>query len=385
MILFVVAAAISFGAFVGTDLQKQIPFWAPAVALFALSIGREPSVWFLVLFILPTMILGVAALFRRVSPTPFLIFALSDIVLGIAFSIYQSRTALWTLPEVGQWGPAGAVVAAAAIFRLGGATVVSDHKEGGLVVLGWWQGAMLAYWAGGPAVAVLVGGAIVLWGASAYYSASSLTGLTIAGGAVAIAAGLDAGLLGILSIGLAGTALALGERLVSVWAVGILPLSLVATLSIPGGQLIAIPALLLPGAWAAMSGRLSAMKPSEDRLEVTSTAAAVVGVAYLAALGESVVVQDAPTSAALGGLPLSAVGALWLVYGACFAGGIAAAFSGGGQRTQPMYQQYERAGSYSEFDDLLTKLVPPVGWFSFAVAIVVTIRLLVAGFGTGFL
>lgn len=384
MILFAVAASISFGAFAGTDVVKQLPFWGPAVAIFALSIGREPSVVFLGLFIGPTMILGLAALFKRMSPSPFLIYALSDIVLGIAFSIYQSKTALWTLPEVGQWGPAGGVVAVAAILRLGGASAVSDHREGGLVALGWWQGAMLAYWAGAPAAAVLIGGAIVLWGVASYFAPSSLTGLTIAGGVVAIAAGLGAGLLGVISVGLAGTALALGERMISAWAVGLLPLSLITTLTIPGGQLMAIPALFFPGAWAAMSGRLSAIKPSADRLEVIGSAAAVVVVAYLAALGEAVVVKDAPTSAAMGGLPVAAVGALWLLYGAGIAGAVAAGVTGGRQ-AQVVSQMFEPGGQHSQFDVLISKIVPAVGWFSYAVAVAVTVRLVIAGFGTGFL
>lgn len=385
MILFAVAASISFGAFAGSDFMKQLPFWGPAVALFALSIGREPSVVFLLLFILPTMVLGLAALFKRMSPSPFLIFALSDIVLAIAFSIYQSKTALWTLPEVGQWGTgAGGVVAAAAIMRLGGATLVSDHKEGGLVALGWWQGVLLAYWAGAPAVAVLIGGAILLWGIASLIAPSGLTGLTVAGGVVAITAGLGGGLLGVLSIGLAGTALALGERLLSAWAVGLLPLSLATTLSIPGGRLIAIPALFFPGAWAAMSGRLSAIKPSADRQEVIGSAAAVVVVAYLAAVVEAALVEDAPISAAMGGLPVVAVGALWLLYAAGIAGSIAAAVTGGRQ-SHAVSQLFEPGGQHSQFDDLLSRLLPTVGWFSFAVAVAVAVRLLIAGFGTGFL
>lgn len=384
MILFAVAATISFGAFFDIDSLRRLPFWGPAVVIFALSIGREPSVIFLALFLLPTMILGIAALFRRMSPTPFLIFALSDITLAIAFSIYQSKTALWTLPEVGQWGPAAAVTAVAAVLRLGGAAAVADPREGGMVALGWWQGAMLAYWAGAPAVAVLVAGAILLWAAAAYYPQSGLSGLTLAGGVVALTAGLGGGLLGVLSVGLAGTALVLGDRLVSAWAVGILPLSLVTTLSIPGGPFAALPALLFPGAWAVMSGGLSAIKPAAERLDVVGGSAAVVAVAYAAALVENIVSGGAQAGPGLGGLPVPAAGALWLLYGAGLAGAAVTAVAGSPQAGQQPVR-FELAAGHSPFDDLLSKLIPAVGWFCFAVAVAVTLRLLIAGFGTGFL
>ncbi|MGQ0678966.1 MAG: hypothetical protein ACT4OM_04800 [Actinomycetota bacterium] len=384
MILFAVAATISFGAFVGFEFQRQLPFWVPAAALFALSIGREPSVVFLVLFILPTMILGVAALMKRISSTPFLVFAASDIVLGIAFSLYQSKTALWTLPQVGEWGIAGGgVAAAAAVLRLGGATAMADHREGGLASLGWWQGAMLAYWAGAPAAPVLVGGAILLWLAGAYYSESSLTGLTLAGGVVALAAGLGSGLLGVIAVGLAGTALALGERLVSPWMVGMLPLSLAASLKLPGGQLIALPALFFPAAWAALSARIGSIKPAAERLELLGTAAALVIVAYLAAVAEMVVGADVPMSASIPGVPAAAVGAMWLLLGAGAAAGVAAAVATGGYAAVQA-GQFEIARP-SQFDDLISKLVPAVGWFVFSVAVLVVVRLLLAGFHTGFL
>ena len=387
MIVFVVAAALSFATFVGNDVQRQAPFWAPAVTIIALSIGREPSVIFLALFILPTLIMGVAVFFKRISPTPFLIFAVSDIVLAIAFSIYQSKTALWTLPEVGGWGPAAGIAAAAAVLRLGAATAVSDTKEGGLVSLGWWQGAMLAYWAGAPGVVVLVAGGIFLWAMAAFYAQSSMVGMTLAGGVLAIAAGLGAGLFGVLSVGLAGTALALGERTVSVWAVGILPLSLITALSIPGGEFIAAPALLFPGAWAVMSASLSDIKPSLDKVPILGGAAAVVVLAYIGAVAEASIGEDVATSSALGGLPLPAVGAMWLLYGALIAGSISASLVAGTGRVQraPQYQQYVQVERHSQFDDIVAKLVPPVGWFTFSVAVLLAVRLFLAGFRTGFL
>jgi hypothetical protein len=384
MIVYMLAAALSFAAFVGDDVKRQVPFWAPAVGIITLSIGREPSVVFLSLFILPTLIMGLACFFRRISPTPFVMFALSDIVLGIAFSIYQSKTALWTLPEVGGWGPAAGIAAAAAVLRLGAATGVADTREGGLVSLGWWQGAMLAYWAGAPGVIVLVAGGIVLWAMAAYYSQSSMVGMTLAGGVLAIAAGLEAGLFGIMSVGLAGTALALGERTVSAWAVGILPLSLITTLSIPTGEFIAAPAFLFPGAWAVMSAILSSIKPPPERVPILGGAAAVVAISYLGALAEASIGEDVPVSSAMGGLPVPAVGAMWLLYGAIIAASISTSMTAGSRGLQPA-ARYASVARHSQFDDLVTKLLPPVGWFTFSVAVLLTVRLFLAGFRTGFL
>jgi hypothetical protein len=385
VILFIVAAALSFAAFVENDWQRQVPFWAPAVAIMALSIGREPSVVFLSLFIVPTLIMGLAVLFKRLSPIPFLVFALSDIVLGIAFSIYQSKTALWTLPEVAGWGPAAGIVAAAGVIRLGVATGVRDAKEGGLVSLGWWQGAMLAYWAGRPGVIVLVVGGILLW-AVAVYDTSSMIGMTLAGGTLAIAAGLGAGLFGVISVGFAGTALALGERTVAPWAAGILPLSLVTTFPIPGGEYMAAPALLFPAAMAIMAARLGSITAEWERLPILGGAASVVGFAYLGAVAEAVIAEDVGTSSALAGLPLPGVAAMWLVLGAVVAAGVATATTSGTRGP------VQRAGYrpltpkvHSQYEDLVTKLVPAVGWFTFAVAALVTVRLFLAGFRTGFL
>ncbi|HVL51669.1 MAG TPA: hypothetical protein VM754_09265, partial [Actinomycetota bacterium] len=121
LLLFPLAAAVTFGALSWADLRRYLPFWAPAIAIWAFSIGREPSVVFLVLFLAPTIIMGVAAARHRLEAAPFLLMALSDIALAIALSLYQSKTALWSLPEVGGWGSGAGLAAAAAIIRLGSA------------------------------------------------------------------------------------------------------------------------------------------------------------------------------------------------------------------------------------------------------------------------
>lgn len=381
MFLFPAAAAITFAALSWSNLRRYLPFWAPAVVLWALSIGREPSVVFLGLFLLPTIVMGVAVATHRLAPAPFLLMALSDIALAIAFSIFQSKSALWTLPEVGGWGSGAGLAAAAAILRLGAAADVDDPKEGGLVSVPWWQGAMLAYWVGGPGAAVLVVGGILLWGAAAYTSHSNLGALSLAGGVLAVAAGLGIDLAGVVVLGLAGTGLVMGERVVSTWLVAILPLSLLTLLTLPNGQLMALAALVFPGAWAAMSTRLNAIRPTAEGVPYLSSAAALLGVAYVGALASSFFTGAGELGE--GGIPVEAINGAWLVYGAGMAGMVTMSFTGsspGGVRVDPPSQAH-----YSKSELLLPKLLPPVAWFGVFVAGAVAVRLLLAGFRTAFL
>ena len=77
---------------------------------------------------------------------------------------------------------------------------------------------------------------------------------------------------------------------------------------------------------------------------------------------------------------------MWLLLGAVVAASVATATTSGTRGP------VQRAGYrpltpkvHSQFEDLVTKLVPAVGWFTFAVAVLVTVRLFLAGFRTGFL
>jgi len=381
LLLFPLAAAVTFGALSWADLRRYLPFWAPAIAIWAFSIGREPSVVFLVLFLAPTIIMGVAAARHRLEAAPFLLMALSDIALAIALSLYQSKTALWSLPEVGGWGSGAGLAAAAAIIRLGSAANEGHPKEGGLVSVGWWQGAMLAYWVGGEAAIVLVVGGILLWGASAYFSHSNLAALSLAGGMLAVAAGLGANLAGVIAIGLAGTALVMGERVAAPWLVAVLPLSLLGLLTLPGsGELMALPALIFPGAWAAMSTRLRAIKPTQEGELALPGAASLVGFAYLAALASSLLAASGEVGE--GGLPVEAINGIWLLYAAGMAAMATLSLT---STTQSIRWEPEAQGHYSKSDVLLPKLVPPVAWFSLFVAAAVTVRLVLAGLRTAFL
>jgi hypothetical protein len=382
MLLFVLGAAVSFAGFSVNDFRKYLPFWLPAIIAFALSVGREPSIMFLVLFLVPTICLGISAIFRRISPLPFLVIAISDVGLAIALSIYQSKSALWSLPPVGGWGFAAGFAGAAALPRLIAPATAGDRAEGGLLSLGWWQGALLVYWAGGPAGAVLVSGGVLIWALAAAFPLSRLGGLTLAGGTLAIAGGLGAGLPGILVIALSGIALALGERVVSSWTLALLPLSLLtAGVTLPTGVYMALPAAIFPAAWAAMSKRLSTLKTAEDQMILLPGLAGGGAAVYLAAVGWSF----APGAGTESGLPL--IGeietGIWLLYGVALAAG--ATFALTGSPVSIAEVEREAGRQYSQFHVLLPGLIPPVAWLVVGVSVMLTVRLVLAGLRTGFL
>lgn len=380
MILFVLGALISFGAFSSSNLKRFLPFWLPGAVLLAASIGREPSVMFLTLFLAPTAAMGTAVLLRRMSPMPFLLFALSDVILATAVSIYQSKSSLWTLPPVGAWGPGAEFAAVAAIVRLGGAADVGDEDEGGLLSLGWWQGAMLAYWVGGSSAGVLALGGLVLWAAAAYFSHSNLAGLTLAGGVLALGAGLGAPLASLLVIGLAGTALALGERVVASWIVAILPMSLLTSVRLPERPYLILAALLFPVAWVGMSARLGRIRPAAGRTSLLVPTAGLLAAGYVASLLASLVTMSAAPGRA--GTPLQVINSVWLLYGVALAALVTFSVVG---PSLPAAQEPSGSGQFSDFHVLVPRLTPPVAWLSFGVAAVLAVRLMVAGLRTGFL
>lgn len=382
MIVFAVAAAVSCAVLSIDDFRRHWPFWVPATLLFALSVGREPSVVFLGLFLLPTIVMGVGALFRRISPVPFLLIVLSDVALAIALSLYQSKTSLWSLPPVGGWGTgAGALAAIAAVLRLGTASDVADWREGGLLPVAWWQGVMLAYWSGTEAAVVLVVGGAALWAAGAYLARSNLAALSLAGGTVAVAAALEPGILPVLVIGLAGTGLALGERVAAPWAIAILPLSFIAgAIELPTGPYIALPALLFPPAWAVMTARVSQIRPPQDAKLVVGPTSGLLVLAYLVAVGASFVELDLASNAVQ--LPPQAINAVWLCYGLGAAASVAYWVVGD---DVPGKLPPERPSHFSQFHDLVNRLIPAVAWAIFGVAMIIAVRLLLAGLRTGFL
>lgn len=383
MLVFAAAAAASCAVLSHTDFKRYWPFWVPASVLFAVAVGREPSVVFLGLFLLPTVVMGVAAFMRRISPTGFILVVLSDVALGIALSLFQSKTSLWSLPEAGGWIDLGAagLAGAAAILRLGVASDVVDSREGGLLPVAWWQGVMLAYWAGTEAAVVLVVGGAALWAVGAYVARSNLAALSLAGGTVAVAAALEPGILPVLVIGLAGIGLAAGERVAAPWAVAILPLSFIAgAIELPTGPFVALPALLFPPAWAAMTGRMSQIRPPQDARLVVGPASGLLVVAYLVAIGATFVNLDLGSSGVE--VPPGALNALWLFYGLGIAAAVAYWVVGD---DRPGVVPPEKPAHFSQFHDLVNRLIPVVAWGIFGVAAIIAVRLLLAGLRTGFL
>jgi hypothetical protein len=382
MWLFVGGAAISFFMLASPQqITRDLPFWLPAIAAFGLSIGRNPSILFLILFLLPTVSLGVAALFSRISPTPFLIFAASDVVLAIGLSIYQSKSALWGLPPIGGWGDATGFAAAAGLLRMGALTDVSSRSEGALLSLGWWQGGMLLHWAGSPAVVFAVVGGLLLWLVGAGLARSGLVGLTLGGGALAISAGLGVGPIGLFAIGIAATALAMGERVASVWAIGLLPVSLVgAGVSLPTGAYMALPAMLFPAAWAVMATRMGSLRAPASQVKLLAGVAGGVGVAYLLAVGFALA-PDVGSSSAV--FTPGIENTIWLVYGASVAAAIAGSFTN--PPIGPLDVDPETPPKPSQFEHLIPQIVIPLAWLIVGVSVALTVRLVLAGLKTGFL
>lgn len=382
MLVFAVAAAASCAVLSIDDFRRHWPFWVPATLLFAVAVGREPSVVFLGLFLLPTIVMGVGALLRRISPIPFLLIVLSDVALAIALSLYQSKTSLWSLPPVGEWGTGAAALAAvAAVLRLGTGSDVADSREGGLLPVAWWQGVMLAYWAGTEAAVVLVVGGAALWAAGAYLARSNLAALSLAGGTVAVAAALEPGILPVLVIGLAGTGLAMGERVAAPWAIAILPLSFIASgIELPTGPYLVLPALLFPPAWAAMTARVSRIRPPRDAKLIVGPTSGLLVMAYLVAVGVSLVDLDLGSNRVQ--VPAEAINMLWLLYGLGVAASVAYWIVGDDAPGSP---PPEKPSHFSQFHDLVNRLIPAVAWAIFGVAMIIAVRLLLAGLRTGFL
>lgn len=314
MIWLLIGPAVCLPAFYWSGVGGSRRFWAAgfsALAILTLGVALAgpstdgiwgTSVIFLGLFISVTAILGMGGLFRRLPPAVFACFALSDAVLGLAFWSYQVHAFSWQPPSRGAWGPAAWLVVVAACLRLAGPALASDGDgvsrggrgpqapvDGALVSIGWWQGAILAFWVAPSAPLLLAVAGAVIWVVSAFRTRSRLSMISIAGGLVAIGAGLGIGAPAVMAIGLAGVALALGESVVAIWVTTILPLSVAARLDVihiarsvrlPGviqhwisglttPPLGPVPPVVLSGiwvaifvsSWAAASGRLARTTP----------------------------------------------------------------------------------------------------------------------------
>jgi hypothetical protein len=283
--LFLVGAALTFFGFMESG-NASWRAWAVAVVAFGAAIGMNPMVAFLAIFLIPTALVGVGVLKGEGGHVSFLASAASDLALAGALTLNHAATSLWSVPAPGQFGPGAVLGALAAILRLGG--IVGDTPRGREAVLSvsWWQGMYLLWLVGPSGGAELAVGAAALWvvGIALARAGRREGGFAFAGGLAALLAALGQGALGLASVGVAGAAFGLGERTVSVWTLGILPLSVAARradLSEVGLSLVA-PLLVLPVAWAAVLHHLPLAGSPGRRGWVPSAFAGIGTLAVLA-------------------------------------------------------------------------------------------------------
>lgn len=324
MIWFLLAAAVGLGAFDWSGGGGSRRYWLVALAAFGLfcvsatvqppgaagecppeagALCRSGFLLFAALYVCSTALLGIGSLHRRISVHTFATFAISDLALLFAVWVRYGETSLWSLPPVGGWGAASTWGAAAALLRLAAPVMAPAQYErpaetdgqvrvgrirrllkgvkqapqgallqAGLNSVGWWQGALLAWWLGGGGGAVLIAGGLVLWPLAASRSRDSAWALASAGGLVAIGAALSLPPPGLAATGLAGIAMFLGEPVLGLWVLGVLPLSVLTSVDLSsafdlsaavesrGGVPYSIArlgcAVSLPVAWAVAAARL---------------------------------------------------------------------------------------------------------------------------------
>ncbi|MGI8426778.1 MAG: hypothetical protein ACR2FO_06115 [Actinomycetota bacterium] len=426
MTWLLVGLAVTLGVVFWADAGGSGRFWAACISTLgilsvAIALASPTSIGFfgtpitfLVLFISITLILGVGGVFRRLTPAAFACFALSDVALALGMWSYQVHALSWHVPARGSWGPAAWLVVVAASLRLAAPAFSNDCDaklwrqegsnapiDGAMVSVGWWQGAVLAFWVAPSAPLVLGLGGAAVWLVSAFLFRSRLSGLSIAGGSMAVAAALGAPSAGIMAIGLAGLAMALGERVIAIWVVAILPLSLAGwtevfasaqslrlpgpiadwfyNLTTPAFGPIAAPvfagalALVFTSTWAAAASRLA------DR---PRAALPPLAGAWLAAACALVIAVASGQPAAW----------LWLGYGAVIAGVVCLRLANsdpGGLSVRWPWQA--ASGPIYEAVLVLPRRsglgpgIMPAGWAALAIALAVAAKLTLMGLRTGFL
>jgi len=236
-VIWVAAGSLAgFVVFRQTSLGGSPRYWlAGGAAILATALetfGRSLPV-FLALFLFVTLICGLAAMKGRLPCGAFTAFAFSDIWLGAAVTLQRYHSGSWSLPPAGKWGPAASLLAAAALMRLGAAARVNHKDEipsdGAFFSIGWWQGVALAYLAGPAAWVLLALGGLGIWLAASGIDRRPLRVMAVAGGLVAVASGLGAGVVPLVIAGLAGVCLSAGVGGAwSIWTLAVLPLSAAA-------------------------------------------------------------------------------------------------------------------------------------------------------------
>ncbi len=356
LIALVVVAALTIAA-AGVLPPRGWLVWAiPALGAFGLSIGREPSVVFLVVFVSATVILGVAALRGQMPSSRFALFAASDLFLALAVTAQQRATVSWALPAAGGWAPRAAVLlGVASILRLGSIRT-DDRPEAALV--GWWQGVALAWLAGTSAPLVLAVGGLALWATCAWGNRGrGPSYLAVAGGMIALVSAAGGTTTAIVVAALAGVAGFMGERTISTFALAFAPLSVATGLAVPfGGLTVAAAAALLAAMLGAGQQLTQPLGPPSHWSGRLVAAGSAIGGVFL--LNQSSIV--------------------WLM----FATGAAATLIHFLTRPNPLIVL---APSPSSVPDPRHRRVMIGAWAIVAMALIMGVRLTVYGLGTGFL
>lgn len=230
--LFVIGSAIAV---------VLIPSQTLAVAVIGLMLGTT------------ALAIG-AAWLKRAHPFQALMFAAADglAVWGLWLSHLESTT--WDLPGPGGWGAGSAMLALAAVARLGAGLVPMGRSHPALGMLGWWLGVVMACWAGPPALPVFAVAAGLML-VSALMGSHGSSALGFAGAVAAVAAGLGASEQAVAGIAGAGAAMALGAPVLGLFGWAAIPLSAASDLDVPSGLAagLALPAVPLVMAIAVES------------------------------------------------------------------------------------------------------------------------------------
>lgn len=245
--LFAVGAFLSYLAFFWHRSHRSHTFLVVSTSAFALSLGRDPFVFFLVLFIAPTLYRAFASMRKTAAGGPFALFALSDLLLVVAMTVRYGEGFDWAFPS--SWAAGAPLVVIAGAFRLLGAA----RSSGAIGSFFMWQGLFLIAWASGSAVPAAALAALGLFAAAIW--GRGLDPLSSLGSGVAVAmaaAGMPPAALAVVGLAILGSML--GERAISMWVILMAPASVASSASIPDPgpiALLAAAAGFVLWAWAA--------------------------------------------------------------------------------------------------------------------------------------